>query len=162
MRAARRGLGGIAGALLLACAPAPSGEPVVRTVEALRSASEQLPVGGAALTLEVEAWRSFQPVVGEAGDALIAVLRLSAGAGGRIPGALTVAGGYLLHGDEMVAVEPREEEPRAPNATSIAYVVRDGPRWPIGDSIDVVLDIGGLDGPRALLRAPRVAIARVD
>jgi hypothetical protein len=152
----------VAGLVLAACAPAPSVEPVMRSADELRQASLQVTAGGGALSLEVEAWRSFQPIVGDSGDPLIAVLRLRAGEGGRVPGALVLEGAWLVRGNEVLRVEAREEEPRAANAAVLEFVVRDGPRWAAGDSIDVIVDVGGLDGPRTLLRAPRVVIARVD
>jgi hypothetical protein len=152
----------VASLVISACAPAPSGEPPVRSADELRQAGTQVRAGEGSLTLEVEAWRSFQPIVGDSGDPLIAVLRLRAGEGGRVPGALAIEGAWLVRGNEVLRVEAREEEPRAASAEVLEFVVRDGPRWAAGDSIDVIVDVGGLDGPRTLLRAPRVVIARVD
>ncbi|MEP7382036.1 MAG: hypothetical protein ABI910_10140 [Gemmatimonadota bacterium] len=146
----------------IACAPASSGEPVVRGAEELRRAATQVSAGEARLTLVVEAWRSFQPIVGNAGDPLTAILRVRASESEGVPGALALGTVYLVRGAEVVQMEAREEEPRAANAGTVEFVLRDGPRWAAGDSIDVIADVSGLGGPSVLLRAPRVAIARVD
>lgn len=145
-----------------ACAPAQSGEPVVRGADELRRAETQLSAAGATLSLAVEAWRSFQPIVGNAGDPLTAILRVHAGQAEGVPGALALGTVYLVHGADVVQMEAREEEPRASNAGTVEFVLRDGPRWAAGDSIDVIAEVAGLGGPTVLLRAPRVAIMRVD
>lgn len=148
--------------LCAACAPAQSGEPRVRGADELRATSPVLRSGSAVYTLEVEAWRSVQPIVGSAGDPLIAILRLSADGEDGVPGALGIEQVYLVHGAEVVQAEAREEEPRASRARTVEFVLRDGPRWPVGDAIDVVVTLSGLRAGTSLLRAPRVAIARVD
>lgn len=134
----------------------------MRGADELRQASTQLSASGVNLSLAVEAWRSFQPIVGNEGDPLIAILRVNAGASEGVPGALALATVYLLHGSDVVQVEAREEEPRASNASTVEFVLRDGPRWAAGDSIDVIAELTGLGGANVLLRAPRVAISRVD
>lgn len=152
----------MAGVGMAACAPAPSGESVVRGAEELRAAATRVSAGPVALTLEVEAWRSFQPIVGDVGDPLIAILRVQAADLGVVPGAVAVEGVYLLRGAEVVQMVPREEQPRVANARTVEFVVRDGPHWAAGDSIDVVAALSGLGGPSILLRAPRTTILRVD
>lgn len=149
-------------ALSLACSPTPAGEPVVRGADELRQASTQVTANGVDLSLSVEAWRSFQPIRGNEGDPMIAILRVHAAASEGVPGALALATVYLLHAGEVVEVDAREEEPRASNANTAEFVLRDGPRWAAGDSIDVIAELSGLGGANVLLRAPRVAIARVD
>lgn len=146
----------------LACAPAPSGGPVVRGADELRQAATQITASGTNLSLAVEAWRSFQPIVGNAGDPMTAILRIHAAQSEGVPGALSLATVYLVHGADVVQLEAREEEPRASNASTVEFVLRDGPRWASGDSIDVIAEVSGVGGANVLLRAPRVAIARVD
>jgi hypothetical protein len=150
---------------LLACqSPAPGDAvPSMTSAQALRAVPTAVEADGMSFTMTVEAWRSFQPAVGRAaGDPLIAVLRVSTSDSAGVPGALRPDGAWLAHGDELVAVQPREEAPREPGARTVEFVVRGGPAWPTGDSLDVVLAIGGLRTPAVLLRAPRTAIARVD
>jgi len=132
------------------------------SAEALRAVPTTVEVDGASLTLTVEAWRSYQPTVGRAaGDPMIALLRVSTNDPAGIPGALRADSAWLAHGDEVVPVVPREEQPREAGGRTVELVVRDGPSWPTGDSLDVVVALGGGRTPRALLRAPRTVIARV-
>lgn len=155
----------LAGALLVACEQPPSTPPAlaVTSAQSLRDVPLRVEEGGATLTLAVEAWRSFQPTIGaEAGDPLIAILRLNADRTGGIPGALRADSAWIARGDEVLRVTAREEQPREAAARWVEFVVRDGPRWAPGDSIDVVLALGGLRAPQVLLRAPRVPILRVD
>ncbi|MBK6485771.1 MAG: hypothetical protein IPF98_02640 [Gemmatimonadetes bacterium] len=134
----------------------------MRGADELRAAATRVSAGPVTLLLEVEAWRSFQPIVGDVGDPLIAILRLQAVDSVGVPGAVAVDGVYLVRGTEVVQVAAREEQPRGDNARTVEFVVRDGPRWAAGDSIDVVAAVSGSGGPPVLLRAPRVSILRVD
>lgn len=134
----------------------------MRGADELRAVATQVSVGPVTLMLTVEAWRSFQPIVGDVGDPLIAILHVQAADSAKVPGAVTVDGVYLVRGTEVVQMAAREEQPRGENARTVEFVVRDGPRWAAGDSIDVVAEVSGAGGPPVLLRAPRVAIVRVD
>lgn len=144
--------------------PAPGDAvPAMTSAEALRAVPTTVDAGGMSLTMSVEAWRSYQPTIDRAtGDPLIALLRVSTSDSAGIPGALRADTAWLAHGTELVQVVPREEQPREAGGRTVEFVVREGPAWPTGDSLDVVVALGGLGAPRLLLRAPRVAIARVD
>lgn len=149
--------------LLMACDNSSSNAPMPdRSLQSLRAAATQVSVGSTMMTAQVEAWRSYQPIKGDEGDPMIAVIRLSTASSGGVPGDLGVETVYLMRGDEVVTADAREEQPRGPNATSIEFVVRDGPRWTPGDSMDVVVGLTHRGGKTALLRAPRVALARVS
>ncbi|MCC6930065.1 MAG: hypothetical protein IT359_13865 [Gemmatimonadaceae bacterium] len=146
-----------------------AGESSMPGTETLLAAPMQLAVGDDSLSLEVEAWRSFQPLLDSASARLIAVLRVStrakdsSNAGSRgVPGALGVDAVWLVRGSEVVRGEAREEQPREAGVSTVEFVLRDGPTWAVGDSIDVVVTVSGVSDAPRLLRAPRVAIARVD
>jgi hypothetical protein len=130
------------------------------TAEALRAALLTVQAAGNSWTLEAEAWRSFQPIRGEPGDPAIVVLRLKGQQS--VPPQLSATGVWLVRGSEVWAGEAREEQPRGAGATQIEFVARNGPQWPTGDSVDVVLGIEDGTGGVQLLRAPRIVIARVD
>ncbi|MBK6842604.1 MAG: hypothetical protein IPG88_09915 [Gemmatimonadetes bacterium] len=149
--------------LVAACGAPPAGESEgpVRTAESLRAVPAELSAGATTLTLEVEAWRSFQPTMDSVENRLIAILRVNA-AGGGVPGALAVDTVWLVHGSEVVQGGAREEQSREPGASSVEFVLRDGPMWAPGDSIDVVALVSGVNGRTATLRAPRIVIERVD
>lgn len=149
----------------IACGDQPSSDastpPAVRDASTLLAAPAQLEANGTSLSLEVEAWRSFQPTMDTIPRRLIAVLRLHAmGAG--VPGALGLDGVWLVHAGEVVRADAREEQPREAGARTVEFVLRDGPLWPPGDSLDVVASVTGIAASPRLLRAPRTVIARVD
>lgn len=151
------------GAALMGCASRPpQGAP--DSAEALRGTALEATIdGNARLRLEVEAWRSWQPVrptpTGE-GDPLIAVLRLVSSA--PIPAGLTVETVHLLHGTDAWSGPGVEESPREAGGASLEVVVRNGPTWAAGDSIDVVVRVKLPSGQLTMVRAPRTAIERVD
>lgn len=130
------------------------------TPEALRSAPVSASLqGGILLSATAEAWRSFQPLAGT-GDSLIVLVRV---AGDRLlPEDLLVTGLHVLRGDDVWESVGAEEHPREPQATAIELVARGGPSWAPGDSIDVVVSLRRRREGPLLLRAPRIAIARVD
>jgi len=131
------------------------------TPDALQQVPLSVAIAGRSISLEVEAWRSFQPTVGTVGDPLIAVLRVQS-RDGSLPGELSMRRVFLLRGGEVVEGEAREEQPRESNAQMAEFVLRQGPPWTPGDSLDVVVELAGSGSLAPLLRAPRVAIARVD
>jgi hypothetical protein len=116
-------------------------------------------VGGVGYTLEVEAWRSFQPLVGERGDPLLAIVRLVAD--GDLPPDATLGDVRLQRGRDNWEGTLREESPRVAGSRQVDFMLRDGPRWNAGDSIQVMvrLQVGG--GSPVVLGV-RTAIARVE
>ena len=149
--------------LVMACnnSPSPAQLPV-RSADALRAAATQAVIGASTLTAEVEAWRSYQPIKGDAGDPMIAIIRLRSAGEGGVPGDVGVEAVYLMRGNEVVAAEAREEQPRAAKARAVEFVVRNGPHWTPGDSIDVVVALKQTGGKTTLVRAPRTVLARVS
>jgi len=133
----------------------------VPSSETLREAPQEVSLGGTPLRLEVEAWRSFQPTMDRLPNRLIAVLRLKATTGA-VPPLAALDAVWLQHGSETVRGIAREEQPRDPGASNVEFVLRDGPMWSPGDSIDVVASVSEGGRGATLLRAPRVAILRVD
>lgn len=134
----------------------------MRTAESLRAVATELRAGGTTLAADVEAWRSFQPLAGEAGEPLIAVVRVRSVGDGGIPGALAVDSVWLVRGAEVVTGAAREEQPREPKGRVVEFVLRDGPRWAPGDTLDVIVSLTGIGARPLALRAPRVTLARVD
>lgn len=157
----------LAALAMMACGDESSPQAPDRSLETLRLAVLSIRVGDATLDVDAEAWRSFQPTVSDTprsrgeGDPLLALVRLRS-TGDPIPAGLAMDGVYLIRGSEVAAVTAREEQPRAEGARFAEFMVRDGPRWPPGDSIDVVVALRDDSGRTMLLRAPRVAIMRVD
>lgn len=150
----------LAGAVLvMSCAPSgggSGGEPQGNWPEV---AGASATVEGVAYTLDVEAWRSFQPVVGDAGEPMLAVVRLSSAQ--PISADLALARVRARRGSESWVGVLREESPRAPNATTVEFMLRDGPRWAAGDSIQVMVELVRRGSPLAVLGV-QTAIARVS
>lgn len=118
-------------------------------------------VGGFDVQLEVEAWRSHQPVAGESGDPLIAVLRLK---GDRaIPAEMEIGRVRMTHAGDVWTTVAKEEQPREPGASVVEFMVREGPRWPTGDSIEVQAQVNtrGTTTPTTILGI-RTVLARVN
>lgn len=149
--------------LLMACNDSPSpAERPVRTAESLRAEATQAVIGASSLAVEVEAWRSYQPIKGDAGDPMIAIIRLTAAGEGGVPGDVGVDAAYLVRGNEVVVADAREEQPREAKARTVEFIVREGPQWTPGDSIDVVVVLKQTGGQTTLVRAPRTVLARVS
>ncbi len=142
----------------MACAPAGGGGATPDTswpdqVEATAT------VGAVDYRIEVEAWRSFQPVAGERGDPLLAVVRLTATQ--PIPPDLALGRVRLQRGADTWGGTLAEESARAANPTTIEFMLRDGPRWVAGDSIAVMAELVSR-GSRVAVLGLRTVIARVE
>ena len=145
--------------LLVACAADP-GRAGGLSPELLRGVSEQAVQGGTQLSLEAEAWRSFQPITGESGDPLIVVARLHGTA--PLGPQVQVDTLYVVRGSEIWVGRSVEEQARAAGGRDLEVVARNGPAWAAGDSIDVIAEVSTGGGKRVRLRSPRAAIQRVD
>ena len=143
----------------MACAadPGRSGGP---SADLLRNVAEQLALGASQLSLEAEAWRSFQPITGESGDPLIVVARLHGSA--PLDPQLRIETLHVVRANDVWTGPGVEEQPRASGGASLEVVARKGPAWATGDSIDVIAELRTGDGRKVRLRAPRIAILRVD
>lgn len=151
----------VAVGIAMACAPEPS-NPQTLSSAALGTAPLHLDTPDGRVTLEAEAWRSFQPITqSRSGDPLIVMARLSTAAGA-LSSAIQIDTVFLLRGSEQWAGRAVEETPRAAGSTQMEVLVRNGPNWAPGDSIDLVARVTLAGGKSALVRAPRVEIARVD
>jgi hypothetical protein len=148
---------------VMACDGSPSpAQPPQRSLETLRGAAPSAVVGDGSLRVEAIAWRSFQPIAGEKGDPMIATVRLIAAPGATVAADVKADAVYFIRRDEVVAATPREEHPRESSANVVEAMVRNGPRWMPGDSIDVVVAVRRGDASTTLIRAPRIVLSRVD
>ncbi|MEO6447163.1 MAG: hypothetical protein ABIZ91_10400, partial [Gemmatimonadaceae bacterium] len=111
------------------------------SVDSLLAISTESTLGAVTFAVEAEAWRSYQPIRGDAGDPMIIVLRLQARDDVGVPGDVGIETVYLIRGEELIVTEAREEQPREARARSVEFVVRNGPLWSPGDSLDVVVTL---------------------
>ncbi|MGQ0765652.1 MAG: hypothetical protein ACT4OZ_08300 [Gemmatimonadota bacterium] len=131
------------------------------TAESLRAAATSITVDGDRWTLQVEAWRSFQPIVGADGDPLIVVSRLT----GSRPISADVVGRRLhliLEAGEPWSGPASEEQTRDAQATTVEFVTRNGPNWSPGTAMDAILEFTTRSGEVQFIRAPRTTVLRVD
>jgi hypothetical protein len=155
----RQGVVAVVASLVASCEA--SQPPAVQpSANELRTASTTLSAESGTWSLEAEAWRSFQPITTASGDPMIVVARLR----GTVapPPDFGVRDVYLVRGDSVWSGAATEEHQREPGSTLVEVVVRNAPRWGPGDSLDVIARVGRASGSSALLRAPRILIARVD
>lgn len=144
------------------CSISNSAQPPERSLDVLHAAATSVVLGGTTLRLEAVAWRSYQPITGDAGDPLIAIVRLRAQDGGAIAKETTMDVAYLVRGTEIVGLRSREEQPRGASPDVVEWMVRDGPHWTPGDSIDVIAAVRNGDAAPVLVRAPRIVLSRVS
>ncbi len=123
------------------------------------NAPASMNVDGVHWSLQVEAWRSMQPGAGDRNDALLVLLRVSASS--PIPGDTRLSSVQLRHGGETWSGEAKEEMPREAGTRNMELMVREGPRWPIDDTVTVLTRLERPGRQLAVLGA-RAIIARVD
>ncbi|MBK8247582.1 MAG: hypothetical protein IPK85_09330 [Gemmatimonadetes bacterium] len=116
-------------------------------------------VGTADYGIEVEAWRSFQPVAGERGDPLLAIVRLTSTQ--PIPPDVALGRVRLQRGPDSWGGTLAEESARPGGPTAVEFMLREGPRWTAGDSITVMAELVR-NGSRLAVLGLRTVIARVD
>lgn len=142
----------------MACAPGGGGRATPDSSWPAQ-AEARTTVGTVEYGLEVEAWRSFQPVAGERGDPLLAVLRLTSAQ--PIPPDLALGRARLQRGADTWGGALAEESTRVGSPTTIEFMLRDGPLWTAGDSITVMVELVR-GGSRVAVLGLRTVIARVD
>ena len=140
----------------MACTPGGRAAPDVSWPAQAEARSS---VGTTDYGIEVEAWRSFQPVAGERGDPLLAVVRLTSTQ--PIPPDLALGRVRLQRGADTWGGTLVEESARAASPTTIEFMLRDGPPWTAGDSITVMAELVR-GGSRVLVLGLRTVIARVE
>lgn len=117
-------------------------------------------VAGAPMRLEVDAWRNFQPLTPERGPPLLAVLRLTSDR--PIPAGLVIESVALVRGDQVWTGTARQEVAAEAQAPVVEFMLREGPQWSPGDTIEVVARLREASGAISWLRAPHVVVQRVE
>ncbi|GAC1515706.1 MAG: hypothetical protein NVS1B4_07310 [Gemmatimonadaceae bacterium] len=147
-----------AAAALIACGGRSPMAPV--EIQTLRSAPAIATIAGQPLHLETSLWRDFQPVAPPAGKPLTGVFRVATSAGGTLPADLQVTSAWVVLGDQVWAATTVEE--RARTSQRLEVVVRGGPQWGPGVTVDVIVELRGPGGATMLLGARGQNIDRTD
>jgi hypothetical protein len=123
------------------------------TESELTTAPAEVLVGGKALTLETSLWRDFQPISPPDGKPLVAILQIKTEDGSEVPGTVRADMVWVLNGMQRWSAVPQEERRRPETSPVYELVVRDGPKWGPGISVDVVVRLRSNDARAFLLRA---------
>lgn len=115
-------------------------------------------IGAGTCRVDAYVWRDLMPGPGPSTGVLASVL-ISASGGQPAPEGATITGIWLINGSAVwEAPPPFEPSPIAPGALSTT--VRNGPLWPAGTTVDVVVQIS-LGKVSYLLRAANETIEAV-
>jgi len=139
-----------------AAAPPEAAAPFPATVP------ERVSIDGRDYTLEAYLWRNFMPGPDPGRRGLIALVWLTAADGRPVDHHLALEGLWLVRDGEIRAMrfsdEPRPMEPRRRH--QLERIARDGPLWPTGIRVDVIVRIQDSRGKTYWLRLPRQPIHR--
>lgn len=145
--------------LALGCAGVPE-PPRDASLLVWPEAVETVQMAGATLRVDAESWRSFQPVAAPLADSLIVVVRVYSTA--PLDPDVRIDSVFMRRGASIWSGSAREEQPREAAANRAEFVIRNGPDWAPGDTVDLVATLRVPGGTPVRLRAPRLVILRVD
>lgn len=133
----------------------------VPPLDSLLSAPLSVTVDVREATLESELARDFQPP-SSGGPVVTAGYVLLSGPG-LFPEDLNVHRLWLVHEARVLPLEFKLRGRALPQyPASLTFLAIDGPFWPVGDSVVVVVELIDGDGVTHLLRAPTQAIRKVS
>ena len=129
---------------------------------ALKAAPTSVALASRTLTLSTYLWRDFQPISPADGKALSGVLRVGTSDGSGVPSRVTADRAWVIFGEQVWQATPSETGSRDGTSPIYELVVRDGPKWGPGVSVDVVVRLQDGSGRSVLLRAASQLIQRTD
>lgn len=127
----------------------------------LENAPTQVRVAGHDLVLGAYVGRDFMPIAPPDGHPMVAVLRIRTVDGRPFPAGVTADKVSVLYGGDVWTAAARQE-PASQRPGTLEVVARDGPRWPPGATVDVVVYLRDAAGGEHLLRAANQRIERSD
>ena len=143
-------------ATLAACAEGPTGPSTAE----ITNAPVEIRVAGVGLTLEAYLFRDYAPVSPADGKPLIASVRLKATDGKDLPADLRAETFYVIYGEQVWTPDLVQEWPST-SPGDMELVARNGPKWPTGSTVDVVLRLRH-GNTALLLKAAGQQIHRTD
>ena len=132
-------------------------------LEALRNAPDTIEIDGVAFQLEAEVWRDFMPTAfpdeatrlkesaTDPGRPMTATLRIRAGNSRQIPPGVKVDVGWVILEDQIWESRALEDLPRDSARRQITVYLRDGPKWPPGARVEIVVRVVDTAGVAHLL-----------
>lgn len=111
-------------------------------------------VEGKTLTLGALLWRDFLPPVSSPGGGpMISLLRVQTADGSAVPSTITADTVWLVRGADLWSGAVREERAREFGASGFEVVARDGPKWEVGATVAVIVQLRA-SGRVVRLRGP--------
>lgn len=150
-------------ALGLAASGCGSSNPVMPLpASELRSVPVSATADGKDLVLTPYLWRDFMPAAPPDGQPLVAVLRIGPSDGSAVPPTIRADAAWVVFGEQVWAAPVREDRFASPDPVYYEAVIRNGPKWGPGVTVDVVVRLRDSAGRAVLLRAANQAISRTD
>jgi len=119
------------------------------------------PAADDSLVLESHLWRNFQPTTGTPDTALTALLRVSAASRRPMPAGMRLERAELTSGARRWAVT-LDPAKATHEGEAMELLVRGGPPWPIGATVDVTVLLRDARGRTQQLRSRAQPIRRLD
>lgn len=160
MRSRPKLLPGLVLATITACSDSPTSPRTVPVESSIRDAPTSVTIDGVALVLETFLWRNFMPSLSN-DTRMIGVLRVRPGAADPVPDGLVVEEAWVILGSRAWQAAPRLESSN-PDDNYLEVVARGGPLWPVGSSLDVVVQVRGATGQAYLLAVRGQVLHRSD
>lgn len=117
-------------------APGVITDPALAT--ALRGSPESVTVGESTVTLTAYLWRDFMPGTGEGARLLNGVVRLWGTDNKPVGSEIKLRRSFLVKGDDVWSAN--FSDVRTGQAPALEGVVRKGPAWEVGTTVDVIVE----------------------
>jgi len=127
----------------------------------LAKAPTEVSLAGSTVTLQPTVWRDFQPGGDRTDTRLLGVLRIVSLDASPLPEGIVVKTVWFVRDTDAWRTEPKREY-AGPPASQIEFVARGGPRWPVGATLDILLDLRAPSGAAVFLAARGTPIIRTD
>lgn len=139
----------------------PAEPTLVAPPAALAKAPTEVSLAGITVTLTPTVWRDFQPGGDQTDTRLLGALRIVSLDASPLPEGIVVKTVWFVRGTDAWRTEPKREY-SGPPASQIEFMARGGPRWPVGATVDILLDLRAPSGAQVFLAARGSTIIRTD
>ena len=128
----------------MGCSRSGTGEAVVRPLTTMTPAALRAVATDASLDLPVQAsvyaWRDLIPSVGDSTQVRDLMVSVQVRGGVVPPKTLACDGLYLVSGDSVFSAPPAEQRP-GDGPGAVECILRGGPAWPVGATVQVVISV---------------------
>lgn len=149
-------------AAVMACDSSTVVEPVSVPLAELEAAPMTVLLNGQEVILTPYLWRDFMPPVPVNGRPMIAAFQVGSADSTALADAVTIDAAWVVNGDEVWAGTVGEGRYAQPTRVYYQVVMRGGPKWGPGITVDAVVRVRDSKGEAHLLRATGVPIHRTE